>query len=400
VSCRADAVAKLLDLGAQPPSNRYEEPAAGARDTHPLVFGQCTRCGLLQLIDPMPAAMAKSRFEWLTYNEPEAHLDGLVERLRRLPGIRADSPISALTYKDDSTLARFSRLGHARTYRYDPMADFGLADPLAGLESIQAALDEPLAAALAVKHGSVDLLLVRHVLEHAHDPLRFLRAAAKLVKPGGYPMFELPDCVKFVRACDYSFVWEEHITYLCAQTVSTLVANAGLTMHETIVHPYPLEDSLLAIVRNAPCDAVRDLAPGDKETLLRDGENFGRHYLDVRARLQSLFQAWRRDGKRVALFGAGHLAARFINFFALGEWIDSVIDDNPHKQRVLMPGSRLGIHGSAALESCAIDVCLLALSPESEEKVLARQRAFLDRGGRFLSIFAASPLSVYGLATS
>ena len=245
VSCGQAAVDVLIDFGPQPPSNRFEEADAPNAEKHPLVLGQCARCGLPQLIGPMPSAMAKSRFEWLTYTEPEGHLDGLVERLRRLPGINADSRIFALTYKDDSTLARFSRLGHAHTYRYDPAADFGIHDRFAGLESIQAALDESVAARLADRHGAADLLLVRHVLEHAHDPSRFLRAAAKLVKPGGYLMFELPDCVKFVKACDYSFVWEEHITYLCSQSVSMLVTNAGLTMHETIVHPYPLEDSLL-----------------------------------------------------------------------------------------------------------------------------------------------------------
>jgi hypothetical protein len=230
--------------------------------------------------------------------------------------------------------------------------------------------------------------------------LRFLRATAKLVRPGGYLMFELPDCLKFVRACDYSFVWEEHITYLCSRSVSMLVAHAGLTMDETIVHPYPLEDSLLAIVKNTPRAGEAPIVQSHVDMLLRDGRRFGGSYAEVRGRLQSVFQAWRREGKRVAVFGAGHLAARFINLYSLGGLIDSVIDDNAHKQRVLMPGSRLAIHASAALESRGIDVCLLALSPESEEKVLAKNPAFVDRGGRFLSIFASSPRSVYSLAAS
>lgn len=399
MSCGTHAVSLLLDLGPQPPSNRYEEPDSSGGEKHALVLGQCRHCGLLQLIDPMSSHMAKSRFGWLAYNEPETHLDDLVDRLRRLPGITADSGIFALTYKDDSTLARFRRLGHARTYRYDPATDFGIADSLAGLESIQAVLDEPLAAALVRKHGQADVLLVRHVLEHAHDPLGFLRATANLVRPGGYLMFELPDCLKFLRACDYSFVWEEHITYLCSHSVTRLVTQAGLTMHETIVHPYPLEDSLLAIVKNTPREREASIVQSEVDTLLHDGERFGRSYAEVRGRLQSLLQTWRREGKRVAVFGAGHLAARFINLFSLGHLLDCVIDDNPHKQRVLMPGSRLAIHGSAALESRRIDVCLLALSPESEDKVLAKNRAFLDHGGRFLSIFASSPRSVYSLAT-
>lgn len=382
----------LVDFGAQTPSNRFESPESPVADRHPLVVGQCVDCALIQLIDPMAPGMVKSRFEWLTYNEPEGHLDDLVSRLRRLPGLDSGSRIAGLTYKDDSTLARFNRLGHVNTLRYQPAADFGLHDPCAGLESIQAALDVATAARLAAQHGLADLLLVRHVLEHAHDPVVFLRAAATLVKPGGYLLFEMPDSDKFIRACDYSFIWEEHITYLCGSTLAALIGNAGLSLQDTIVYPYPLEDSLIGIVRNQPGTAP--LQQG-RETLLADGATFARRYPESRARLQTLLGGWRRAGKKTAIFGAGHLAAKFINLHGLEKLVDCVIDDNAHKRTLLMPGSRLAIRGSAELDARGIDLCLLSLSPESEQKVRAKNQAFLDRGGRFLSIFALSPASVH-----
>jgi len=48
---------------------------------------------------------------------------------------------------------------------------------------------------------------------------------------------------------------------------------------------------------------------------------------------------------------------------------------------------------SALLEQERIDLCLLSLSPESENKVLAAKKAYLERGGEFRSIFALSPLA-------
>jgi SAM-dependent methyltransferase len=384
----------LVDFGPQTPSNRFELPESPVTDRHPLVVGQCEACGLIQLVDPMAPAMAKSRFEWLTYNEPEGHLDDLVSRLRRLPGLNSGSRIVGLTYKDDTTLARFNRLGHANTYRYEPAADFGLTDPHASLESIQAALDATTAARLAAQHSLADVLLVRHVLEHAHDPLVFLRAAATLVKPGGHLLFEMPDSEKFIKACDYSFIWEEHITYLCAPTLAALIGNAGLSLHETIVYPYPLEDSLIGLVRNAPGAAPRQQG---RAALLADGASFASRYPELRARLQTLLGDWQRAGKKTAIFGAGHLAAKFVNMYGLGKLVDCVIDDNSHKRALLMPGSRLAIRGSADLDARGINLCLLSLSPESEQKVRAKNQPFLDRGGRFLSIFALSPVSVYAV---
>jgi len=398
--CGETSVRELLDFGPQPPSNRFMTPEAHDEENHPLVAGQCSRCGLIQLIDPMPSSMVKSRFDWLTYNEPEGHLDDLVARLCRLQGMKPESRIVGLTYKDDSTLARFKRLGYVNTFRYEPGADLGLDDPRAGLESVQSALSEARASRLAARHGMADMFIARHVLEHAHRPASFLAAAAKLVKPGGYLVFEMPDCTKFVRACDYSFIWEEHVAYFSPRTLAGLVGNVGLTVRDCPLYPYPLEDSLVAVVGNQGPAEARPRAGAELEKALEDGRNFARRFAELRTRLQAAFRSWRHQGKRIAIFGAGHLAAKFVNLFSLRDFLECVIDDNPHKQALLMPGSRLPVLGSPALDSRSIDLCLLSLNPESEQKVLAKNQAFVERGGQFLSIFALSPRAVYKACTA
>jgi len=60
-----------------------------------------------------------------------------------------------------------------------------------------------------------------------------------------------------------------------------------------------------------------------------------------------------------------------------------------------MPGWRLPIVGSSALLDRGITLCLLSLNPIGQEKVIANNRAFADRGGIFASIF---PASARGLA--
>jgi len=391
LGCAAHDTAVLLDFGPQPPSNRFMPVGTAVTDAHPLRFGQCRACGLLQLVDPMPASMAKSRHAWLAYNEPEGHLDSLVQHLAGLPGLKQDARIIGLTYKDDSTLARFNRLGFGNTFRYDLNKDFGLVDPCAGLESIQAVIDDALADRLAASHGKADLLLVRHVLEHAHEPQRFLRALGRLLAPGGRLVFEMPDCRKFVAACDYSFLWEEHITYFSPRTLGDFLRRNGYAASETLVYPYPLEDSLVAVVQPA---AGGD-SPSEPQAVAADiaeGSRFAEGFESVRAGYRTRFEALRAQGKHVAVFGAGHLAVKFLNLLALKDCVDSVIDDNPHKQGLAMPGSGLPIIGSAALPQ--IDLCMLSLSPESEQKVLAKQQAYVQGGGRFASIFALSPLAL------
>jgi SAM-dependent methyltransferase len=383
----------LLDFGPQPPSNRYERAGAGHTETHPLVVGQCDACGLVQLVAPMAPEMVRSRFEWLTYNEPEGHLDDLVARLCKLPGLDHEARIVGLTYKDDTTVRRFNRLGFTNTYRYDAGADLAPRDLSGAVQSIPTMLNPAAASRMVAKHGVADLLLVRHVLEHAYDPNAFLSVLRGLVRPGGYLLFEMPDCTKFIKGCDYSFIWEEHITYFASQTLAGFLSDANLVLQETVVYPYPLEDSLIGVVRNeVRTGAARSVPPG-LGSIRAGGDVFSKRYPDTCARLQALLGEWRQKGKRIAIFGAGHLAAKFVNLYSVGELIECIIDEHPGKQGLLMPGSRLPIRDAAALAH--IDLCLLGLSPESEQKVMAKHGAFLDRGGRFLSIFALNPNSVY-----
>jgi hypothetical protein len=211
--------------------------------------------------------------------------------------------------------------------------------------------------------------------------------------PGGYLVLEVPDCTKFVDACDYSFVWEEHVTYFSSETLAALIERAGLAVHEIFADPYPYEDALIAIVRNSAPSDTRPDKTSDIRRLLESGDTFARNHGAVRAQIRSRLRHWRQNGKRVAVFGAGHLAAKFINFYALGDLLECVVDDHENKREMLMPGSRVPIRGGAALND--IDICLLSLNPESEQKVVAKHKGFLERGGRFMSIFALNANSVY-----
>jgi SAM-dependent methyltransferase len=404
LGCGSDRAHVVLDLGPQPPSNRFLRSAGEAAPVHPLRVAQCECCGLVQLADPMPVDMVRSRFEWLTYNEPEGHLDRLVDRLaermaaQACDGLawRAGPPdVLGVTYKDDSTLARLARRGLGGTRRLDPAADLDVHDPLASLETFQQALTPARARALAERHGRADVVVARHILEHAHDPAAFLDACCELARPGGLVVFEVPDSSTFLEACDYSFLWEEHVCYFTPATLQALLAARGLQAVETLVYPYALEHSINAIVVNRRGVAH---APAADQAELARGRRFAQGFERRRADCRRAIEALKVGGARVAAFGAGHLAAKFVNFNGVADLLDGVVDDNPNKQHLFMPGSRLPIVGSSLLADASLGACLMSLSPESEQKVVAAQKPFVARGGLLLSMFACSPRSLEGHA--
>jgi SAM-dependent methyltransferase len=392
VGCGADQVECLLDLGGQPPSNRYLNSPDAISEQHPLRFGVCARCGLAQLIDPMPASVAHSRFSWIAYNEPEGHLDNLVDRIEALGLLGGHTFAVGVTYKDDTTLARCQRKGVGRTHRLSQTQDLRIADPLSSLETIQARLNLALADELVKKYGQADVLFVRHILEHAHEPKLLIEACRRLARPGGLLVFEVPDCRKVFDGNDHCFLWEEHIVYFTPETLKGFLRRAGFQQIDILVYSYPMEDSLVAIVVNDDLEPGVDVQAIEEE--IYRARNFAVSFHARKTAIQRMLDAWRKQGHRLALFGAGHLAAKFVNFYQLKDRFIGVIDDNPNKQKHYLPGSALPVISSTCLETGEVDICLLTLSPESEARVRKAKAEYLARGGVFRSIFSASGSSI------
>lgn len=351
-----------------------------------MVVGQCETCGLIQLIEPIPAREIQSRFDWITYNEPEGHLEALVEELVHLPGITTNSSVGAVVFGGETTIGRFQNRGFSRTWRVDLGRDLGVNDPTAGVETIQEKLTPEAARTISQREGKFDLLVVRHMLEHTHDLRRFLTGISELVRPGSYVAFEVPDCAKPFALCDYSVLWEEHVSYFTAETFRFALENSGFEVLDLQQPQY----SLVAITKFAGA-AQKDVAIS--QAVVSQAKEILRHFTQAfpqRSRLISEFLEQTRTSEgRVAVFGAGHVACLYINLLRLTKQIECVIDDHPKKRGLFMPGSRLPILGSEVLLERNIKLCLSTLSPETEQKVIEKNSPFAARGGRLLSIFPA-----------
>lgn len=384
--CRRGAIRQWLDFGPQSLGNRFLRSADEPEYTHPLAIGCCPSCGTVQLADPPPVAELCPRFGWLRYNEPERHLDDLVAVLTRLPGITLHSTFAGLTYKDDSTLARLNQRGFASTWRPELQADLGIASAFAGIESVQERLTPSTAETLASKFDRPDVLLVRHVLEHTHDTRQALQWAAKLVRPGGYVVIEVPDATRALDRLDYTTVWEEHVLYFTPTTLRHCLEAAGFNVVSRISYPYTLENSLVAIARPGTDGIASQALPDDIVRAAR----FVREFPRVRERIQQ--QLGERG--RVAMLGAGHLTGAFVSLYDLADRIDFVADDNALKHGLYMPGSRLPILPSIELVNRDIDSCLMTVRPEVEDAVAAKNAAFTTCGGVLASVFPDSPYAL------
>lgn len=392
--CRGQ-VSPALDLGSQPVTCHFLGAGAPPAAEFPLALGICDSCATVQLCQPFPSRALTPRHGWVTYREPEDHLDALVATITALDGISPAAVIGGISFKDRTTVERFATRGYRNTWCLDVWGDLGASDPNANIESVHDLLTPDKVRELVSRRGQADVIIARHIIEHAADPRRLLTALSSLLRDGGYLVLEAPDSGKNMARQDYTMIWEEHALYFTDDSFRRLLAGSGLAMVRAQSYPYFFEDCLVQIARKVPSAAVIDGVPEPAAKRAAD---------ELFASLAGSFPAWTaryRDaisrlaqGAPAALYGAGHLTAAFVNFHQLTDLFAFVVDDTPQKQGLKLPNSGLDIVPRERLIADGVKLCLFGLSPHAEEKIVQKNQEFLQRGGVFHSIFADSQRSL------
>ena len=392
-ACGGSLHCETLDLGNQALCNRFLPNPTDPEYTHPLALGVCTSCGLLQLLDPPPVEEITPRFPWITYNEPEEHLDHVTDHLLGMIESKENSVAAGVSYKDDTTLERLRERGVGLTWRVTP-EELGLSGSKTEIETVQHRFTMEKAAKISKNRGCLDILIVRHILEHTHDLCAFLSELKMLVKPEGLFVFEVPDCTSVLALKDYSTIWEEHVFYFTLLTLQTCLASNGFEIIHMENYPYPLENSIVLLARQRSSGHIPALPEQDREKDLDRVLNYFASFPSERELYRQVLAEYRYRGSKIALLGAGHLACAFVNLLQLREYIECILDDDPNRQGLFMPGSRLPIESSTTLSDPKINLCLLGLNPLNEDRVIAKQRGFVERGGELRSIFPVSERSI------
>jgi hypothetical protein len=379
-----------------PPCNRFETEARAHSLRFPLSVVQCSVCAAVQL-DPLPSVDAlRPRVPWISYNEPDEHLDRVVEAL--IPMIPREVRSSLSVGPFDAALAtRLASQGIQSALV--PLSDSfppSVANIFPYLESYQAKLRLGLMAPLNPLPGRPHVVICRYLLEHSHDPMESVRALADLATADGLVVVEVPDSSKFIAARDYSFLWEEHVSYFTEDTLIRLLTRTGCTMEALWRYPGRLEDALVAVIRPAVANQRRLLnvasAAYDAPASCSAFEAYAAPFLNVRAAYNEVLAGEQLAG-RVAIFGAGHQSIMFVNALRLEGKISIMVDDDPRKHGYFVPGTGIPIVSSMAmLAHPDLALCLLGVSPRAETKVMEKCAQFSARGGRFLSLFPGSDL--------
>ena len=387
--CRKGKYEQLFDFGSQPVSHRFLE--TGEEDeTHPMALGQCSTCGVPQLMEPMPADSMNPKFDWIKFNEPESHLEDMARMIRSLDGITKDSRVLGISKHDKPLLSQLSREGFNRLDQISEEIDLGLTQVNASEALVQSHLNLETAASILARKGPFEIVVVRRLLEHAFSVSALLGALKSLLVPGGSLVLEVPDCEGPFDQVDVSSLWEEHVSYFTEASLERSLGLNGLETVEKQTFPYPGENALVFTAKDCE-NHSQPCVDQPSEAELKRATAFVESTEKLRKELSEVFETYVSRGGKIAILGAGHRSCTFLNLLGIGKLLEFVVDDAPNKHCLHMPGCRLPIRKSSSLVDEGISLCLLAIKPQSEAGFMNGQEEFNRRGGKFLSISPDSP---------
>jgi len=370
-ACGSDLALDLVDLGSAPPSNEYlrSEDLDQPEAWYPLRVRVCEGCWLVQtedfarhddLFSDDYAYFSAFSTGWVD------HCEAFAERMTTDLGLDASSTVVEVATNDGTLLQHFADRGIG-CLGIEPTASTAAAARSMGLEVVQEFLTVELAERLQGDGVRADLLSANNVLAHVPDIVDFATGCRMLLADGGLATFEFPHLLELVRGVQFDTIYHEHFSYLSLTAVASVFRSAGLHVVDVErlsthggslrVHARPTAgspvaseavDQLLA-EEDAAGMSTRDFYGGFQEAVgsVRDG--LLRFLIDARA-----------DGRTVAAYGAAAKGNTLLNFAGVRpDLVHFVVDRNPAKQGLFLPGSRIPIVDEDRLRTDRPDQVLL-----------------------------------------
>ena len=389
--CSSQSIASRIDFGEHSISHNfcpintlsYGQPKVS------LALTQCATCQTIQLEEAPQLESMRFNFDWLRQGEPEAHLNEVAQSFLDFREVNTNYEVYGLSYKDSSLVDRFSTLGFSKSRTLNHPYSIGGIDQSQNVVYIQNALSKGYLDSIFDTDQKQSVLICRHLLEHSHNPYILGNALAQTISEDSFLITEIPIFERNLAQLDYSIIWEEHLTYFTQKTFESFISSLGLQIVWSKVFSYGYEDCLVAFIKRKP-HKIESSPPCHLQSSENYLEFFSSSFTEMKKKVCTTLDRFKKDQKKIALYGSGHVGNVFLNLFGVHSFFEFVIDDNPVKKNMSMPGSNLKIKDSGALYKEKIAVCLTAMSMENEEKVMEEHAGFISFGGQFFPVSSCS----------
>jgi len=380
----------FLNLGTSPLSNSYlnSEQLTLKESFFPLHAFVCQKCFLVQLEEfQTPKDIFSNYVYFSSYSTTWLeHAKDYVKMMISRFKINIENNVIEIA-SNDGYLLQFFQEKNIPVLGIEPAKNVAKIAKKKGIPTMNKFFGEKTAIELFESKKKADILIGNNVLAHVPNLNDFIKGLKILLNSGGVITLEFPHILQLIQYNQFDTIYHEHFSYFSFITLQKILAFHKLNIfdvEELSTHGGSLrifvchDDDEFLISNNVELLIQKEQKFGlDKiETYV----NFQQNINHLKNSLHKFFVSTKKENKTIVGFGAPAKGNTLLNFCKIGtNFLDYVVDNNPHKQGLFLPGTHIPIFSPQKIYETKPDY--LIILPWNLKNEIIEQTNFIKEWG-------------------
>jgi len=394
-SCGTALNVTFVDLGMSPPSNAFLQPEqlSSMERFYPLHAFVCEECFLVQLEQfETPDQIFSDYVYFSSYSESWlAHAARYSEQMTNKFSLGQHSFVVEVASNDGYLLKNFVERS-IPCLGIEPAENVASVARAKGVPTKAVFFGRDAAAQIKREYASADLIVGNNVYAHVPDINDFTAGLKVLLAESGVITLEFPHLLELIRNSQFDTIYHEHFSYLSLLAVERVFAAHGLmvfAVDELSTHGGSLrvygqhaENKARPVDRSVELLRSREMQAGLNQLAIY--RSFKSQVERIKRDLLSFLIKAKSAGRTVAAYGAAAKGNTLLNFCGVrGDFIDYVVDRNPHKQGLFTPGTHIPVLKPERIFETKPDFVLI-LPWNLRDEVISQLEGIHSWGGKFV----------------
>ncbi len=349
----------------------------------------CENCKMVQLTEqPDREKMFHENYAFFssTSEYMKLHFRDFANSVTQLQSLTKDSFVVEIGCNDGIMIQNFKNqdIGHLGV---EPSKNVAAVAKEKGVNVVSEFFDVALAKKIISEYKKADAILSANVMCHIPYMHSVFEGIKELLKEDGLFIFEDPYLGDIVEKNSFDQIYDEHVFYFSALSVSKLAQMHNLELVDTIKQSTHGGSMRYVIAHKG----AKEISQNVKNTIENeiaiglDNEktfvNFANNVANIKTDLHAILTDLKAKNKKVVAYGATSKSTTVANYCKISsDLVDFVSDTTPIKQNKLTPGMHIPVLAHEEFRKASPDFVLLFAWNHAKE-IMSKEFEFMQSIG-------------------